>query len=89
VRAARDFASKNPPFALEVGLIALKCLLNGGGYDPDVSLVQATIDHIRDAASRIGKRDWARLEAQSLVEGQCVSSFMQRALAEALSRWTI
>jgi len=31
VRAARDFAAKEPKFAAEIGLLALERLLNGGG----------------------------------------------------------
>jgi hypothetical protein len=89
VRAARDFAGDNPEFALRIGLIALYRLLNGGGYDPDVSLVRAAVDHLRDAAARIGALDWTRREAQNLVEGRCdlARQHMQRALAEALSSW--
>jgi hypothetical protein len=54
VRAARDFAAKEPKFAAEIGLLALERLLNGGGYDPEVSLVQEAFGHLMGAASRIG-----------------------------------
>ena len=30
---ARDFAEKNPPFALEAGMAALRWLVEGYGYD--------------------------------------------------------
>lgn len=89
VRSARDFRGKNPEFSLQIGLIALCCLLNGNGYDPDVSLVRAAIEHVHNAALRIGVQNWARREAQKLVEGPCdlTRQHMQRALSEALSRW--
>jgi hypothetical protein len=32
-RAARDFAEKNPLFAIEAGMAALRCLVEGYGYD--------------------------------------------------------
>jgi hypothetical protein len=89
VRAARDFCGKNPEFALQIGLIALYRLLNGGGYDPDVSLVRAAIEHVHDAALRIDAEGWAKEEAKKLAEGPCnlTRKPMQCALSEALSRW--
>lgn len=89
VRAARDFAAREPKFAAETGLAALHHLLNGGGYDPEVSLVQEAVSHLMGAASRIGVQDWARQQAQRLVDGACSPDrgHMQRALAERLARW--
>ena len=89
VRAARDFAAKQPKFAAEIGLLALHRLLDGSGYDPGVSLIQNAFDHFMEAASRIGAQDWARQQAQELTEGPCASSrsHLQRALAETLGRW--
>jgi hypothetical protein len=60
VRAARHFAAREPKFATEIGVMALGRLLNGGGYDPEASLVQEAFGHLTDAASRIGARDWAK-----------------------------
>ena len=57
VRAARDFAAREPKFAAEIGVMALGRLLNGGGYDPEPSLIQEASGHLTDAASRIGARD--------------------------------
>ena len=89
VRAARDFAAKDPKFAAEIGLLALERLLNGGGYDPEVSLVQEAFSHLMGAASRIGAGDWARQRAQRLVDGACYPDrgHMRTVLAESLERW--
>jgi hypothetical protein len=89
VRAARDFAAKDPKFAAEIGLLALERLLNGGGYDPEVSLVQEAFSHLMGAASRIGAGDWARQRAQRLVDGACYPDrgHMRNVLAEPLERW--
>jgi hypothetical protein len=89
VRAARDFAAKEPKFAAEIGLLALGRLLDGSGYDPEVSLIQEAFGHLIDAASRIGAQDWARQQAQRLAEGPCdlSRSHMRRVLAESLARW--
>ena len=88
VRAARDFAAKEPKFAAEVGLVALGRLLNGGGYDPEVSLVQDAFGHFMGAASRIGAFDWAKQQVRALVDGPCDSSrkHLQSALAQCLAR---
>jgi len=73
VRAARDFAVNEPRFAAEIGLVGLQRLLDGSGYDPAVSLVEEALDHLLDAASRIGARDCAKEQAQSLVDTPCSS----------------
>jgi hypothetical protein len=86
VRAARDFAVKEPRFAAEIGRVALQRLLDRSGCDPAVSLVEEALDHLLDAASRIGARDWAKERAQSLVDAPCSPGWrhMQRVLAESL-----
>jgi hypothetical protein len=88
VRAARDFAAREPKFATEIGVIALGRLLNGGGYDPEASLAQEAFGHLTDAASRIGARDWAEQQVRALVDGPCDSSrkHFQSALAQCLAR---
>jgi hypothetical protein len=89
VRAARVLAAKEPKFATEIGLLALQRLLDGGGYDPGVSLILDAFGHLMGAASRIGAQAWATQQAQRLAEGPCnlSRSHMQRALAESLARW--
>jgi hypothetical protein len=88
VRAARVFAAKEPKFVAEIGLLALERLLNGSGYDPGVSLIQEAFVHLMGAASRIGVQDWARQQAQRLVDGPCdlSRSHMRRVLTETLAR---
>jgi hypothetical protein len=89
VRAARDFVAKESKFAAEIALSALERLLTGGGYDPRVSLVEEALSQLMTAASRIGAEDWARQQAQRLVDLPCSSdrSHMQRVLAGSLARW--
>jgi hypothetical protein len=88
VRAARDLAPKDPKFAAEVGLVGLGNLINGGCYDPEVSLVQKAVGHLMDAASRIGARDWAKQQVRALVDGPCDSGrkHFQSALSQCLAR---
>jgi hypothetical protein len=69
-------------------VIALGRLLNGGGYDPEISLVQEAFRHLMESASRIGACDWAKQQVRTLVDGPCDSSrkHYQRLLAEWLGR---
>ena len=59
VRAARDFASKRPEFAMAVGVLAIKSLVSGGGYEPLLSDAANAVRHIMTAAASIGVTDWA------------------------------
>lgn len=88
VRAARDFVAKEPKFATEIGILALERLLNGGGYDPEVSLAQEAFGHVLDAARRIGASDWAKKQVQALVDGPFDRSqkHFQSVLARCLVR---
>ena len=59
VRAARDFAGKQPEFAMAVGVLAIKSLVSGGGYEPLLSDAANAVRHIMTAAASIGVTDWA------------------------------
>ena len=59
VRAARDFASKRPEFAIAVGVLAIKSLVSGDGYEPLLSDAANGVRHIMTAAASIGVTDWA------------------------------
>jgi hypothetical protein len=71
VRAARDFRDTELRFATAVGLLAVRHLLAGGGYDPVVSEVSEAVRHLLAAASRIEAADWARQELDRLAEAPC------------------
>ena len=86
VRAARDFTSREPSFALEVGLVAARHLLDGRGFEPDPALVRQAAEHCHAAATQIGLHDWARQQIQALAALPHVASQgMQSALAGWLS----
>jgi hypothetical protein len=87
VRAARDFSSKEPRFALDVGFLALRQLLDGKGFEPDPALVRQAAEHCLAAAAQIGLHGWARQQIQQLAAlprptGQEIT---QRALASWLA----
>jgi hypothetical protein len=87
VRAARDFSSKEPRFALDVGFLALRQLLDGKGFEPDPALVRQAAEHCLAAAAQIGLHGGARQQIQQLAAlprptGQEIT---QRALASWLA----
>src|SRR5204863_2666734 len=88
IRAARDFVVREPKFATEVGMVALERLLSGGGYDPEVSLIQEAFTHVLNAARLFGASGWATNQAQALVNGPSHPGrrHFQSALAQCLAR---
>ena len=88
VRAARDFCDKEPRFAAVVGLLAIRHLLAGGGYDPQVSEAADAATHLLGAARQIGAVDWARAELGKLADGPCSSErqLFRHAVEVALAR---
>lgn len=66
IRAARDFAVEEPGFTAEIGLVALRRLLDGTGYDPAVSLVrdeELSVEEVEGLGASTGE------DAQALVAG--------------------
>jgi hypothetical protein len=66
-RAARDFIDKNPVFALEAGLAALRWLAKGYGYEVSGTDVWAAYLHTMKAAERVDRRDEVREHIRPLV----------------------
>jgi hypothetical protein len=56
-RAARDFAVKNPAFALESGMAALRWLVEGHGYEITSLHVLAAYSYTMEAAGRAGRAE--------------------------------
>lgn len=54
IRAARDFETKNPTFALEAGLAALRWLAEGYGYKVTAADVRDAYSHTMRAAQNTG-----------------------------------
>lgn len=66
-RAARDFAEKNPPFALEAGMAALRWLVEGYGYDVTAGDVLDAYTHTLAAAECLGRAETTRQRIRDLV----------------------
>lgn len=71
VRAARDHVEREPRFAIQVALIALRGLLGGVGYDPGPADLYATITHLMAAAEQLGLEEWGREQMRVLAAGPC------------------
>ena len=56
-RAARDFEDKNPEFALESGMAALRWLVAGYGFEVTGLDVSSAYSHTMRAAENAGRAD--------------------------------
>ena len=68
IRAGRDFAEKEPAFAAQVSLCAIKHLLNGRGYEPTELDILNAHRHLMEAAGKCGLMEWANLEVEKLID---------------------
>ena len=87
-RAARDFASKRPEFAIEAGLTALHWMARGHGYELTGLDVHAAFDAVMQAALGAGL-DEPQIKAQvrQMIEVQpSVVNFAQKILQVQLSQ---
>ncbi len=67
-RAARDFAEKNPAFAIEAGLAALRWLVQGYGYEITSADVWTAYTHTMKAAANAHRRDEVRNRIRALID---------------------
>ena len=67
-RAARDFAEKNPAFAVEAGLAALRWLVQGYGYEITSADVWTAYTHTMKAAANAHRSDEVRNRIRALID---------------------
>lgn len=87
IRAARDYANKQPDFALAAGLAALRWMARGQGYEITGTDVFDAYDATMNAATMAGKPA-AQVQAQiaEMLDG---TQHMQQFMSKTLSRyWT-
>lgn len=84
IRAARDFEEKNPGFALEAGMAALRWLVLGYGYEITGADVLAAYTHTLTAAEHAGVADQTRARIRDLVAGE---TFGERFVTRILGRY--
>ena len=85
IRAARDFAIKEPAFAAEVALRAIEHLLAGRGYEPSPFDIDEAVDHLMAASRRIDRRDWAIAALRQYKEQVPGDDLMKRRLGVKLA----
>ena len=82
-RAARDFEEKNPEFALEAGLAALRWLVEGYGYEITSLDVLDAYSHAMRAAQNIERADETQQRIHDLTARE---TFGERFVAKVLGR---
>lgn len=69
IRAARDFERREPGFALEAGIAALRWIAEGEGYEIDTSDAYQAHEHAMKAAANAGREDEARERIREVIGG--------------------
>ncbi|MAG31389.1 MAG: hypothetical protein CL908_10930 [Deltaproteobacteria bacterium] len=82
-RAARDFAEKNPAFAIEAGMAALHWLVEGYGYEITGLDVHAAYSHTMKAAENAVCEEQTRARIRDLVAAE---TFGERFVTKILGR---
>ena len=91
-RACRDFAAKDPKFALKIGRVAIQRLLDGEGYEPTNADAIEAFQHFIAAAERLGVADAATLDVLSLAtsaklqHGTFADTFLRQCAADPPAR---
>lgn len=62
IRAARDLKLKEPTFAAQIALQAIRHLVEGRGYEPAPIDIDEAVEHLMVAATRIEQAEWALQE---------------------------
>lgn len=84
-RAARDMVEKQPAFSMTAGLLALRWLVEGYGYDITGADVWAAYSITVRAAERAGVVDETRERIRDLVAGESAGGFVSQILGKELA----
>jgi hypothetical protein len=89
-RAARDFAERDPVFAIEAGMASLHWLVEGYGYEITSADVWAAYASTMAAAGHAGRHDETRVRIRQLVElDRSPGRFITRVLGHELGRGSL
>jgi hypothetical protein len=86
VRAARDTQESHPAFAMKAGVIALRWMLAGYGYELTGADVLDAFRHMFNAAERIGQKDQAIQALHELIAAPGADDWVVNILETALQR---
>ncbi len=84
IRAARDFADKNPAFAAQVALHAIGHLLAGRGFDASPLDMDEAINHFIAASRQNDRMDCGIAELRQMADQQAEDDLMTRRLQRRL-----
>ena len=87
VRAARDFTTRDPAFATEVALQAIRHLCAGRGYEPDPMDIDRATDHLTTASRRLGRTEDAMAAVRAILTRTDPASPMARRLQARIEVW--
>lgn len=82
IRAARDLKRREPSFAMQVALQAIRHLVQGRGYEPSPLDIDEAVEHLMVAAEQLGEAQWALCQLHRLA-GSALSA---GPMAERLAR---
>ena len=85
IRAARDFAIKEPAFAAHVALHAISHQLAGRGYDASPLDIDEAVDHLMAASTRIDRVGWATQELRRLAASMASDVHMMQQLRAGIA----
>jgi hypothetical protein len=85
-RAARDFADKQPTFALGAGMLALRWLVQGYGYEITGADVWTAYSSLMKAAEKNGNVAEIRERVKGLVASEAPGGFVTRILGRELGQ---
>lgn len=85
-RAARDFAVAQPDFAQAAGMLALRWLVEGYGYEITSDDVWAAYTSVMAVAKGLGNADETHVEIEQMVAGERPPAFVGHVLARELQR---
>lgn len=87
IRAARDYAVKQPAFAAEVALCAIEHLIAGRGYDAAPQNIDEAMDHLLAAGARSGVTGQILADLRRILGKGQSSDPLARRLRERVDRF--
>jgi hypothetical protein len=88
IRAARDLKLKEPAFAAQVALHAIRHLVEGRGYEPAPIDIDDAVEHLMVAATRIDQAEWALQELRRISGSALSAGIMADRLARTIAALT-
>ena len=85
-RAARDHAEKQPSFAIQAGLLALRWLVQGHGYEIKGADVWTAYSNTLKAAERAGKVEQTKARVRQIIAAGTPGGFVARILGDVIER---